>query len=73
MGKTLIAVLLIVVGLVGLLYGGFTYTREKKLVDIGPVQVTRQEHNRLPLSPMVGGVILIAGVWLLVSETKTRV
>jgi uncharacterized membrane protein YidH (DUF202 family) len=72
MGKTLIAVVLIAVGLVGLLYGGFTYTREKKLVDIGSVQVTRQEHNRIPLSPVVGGVIVVAGVWLLIAGTKTR-
>ena len=68
MGKNLIAVVLIVVGLVGLLYGGFTYTREKKVVDLGPVEVTTQEHERLPLSPIVGGLILISGVWLLASN-----
>jgi hypothetical protein len=67
MGKNLIAVLLIVVGLAGLLYGGFSYTREKKVVDLGPVEVTKQEHERLPLSPIVGGLILVSGVWLLAS------
>jgi hypothetical protein len=68
MGKNLIAVALIVLGLAGLLYGGFTYTREKKVVDLGSVEVTRQEHERLPISPIVGGLILISGVWLLVSN-----
>lgn len=68
MAKSLIAVLLIVGGLLGLLYGGFTYTREKKLVDIGSVQVTRQEHERVPVSPIIGVVVLISGVWLLVSS-----
>jgi hypothetical protein len=68
MGKNLIAVALIVLGLAGLLYGGFTYTREKKVVDLGPVEVTRQEHERLPISPIVGGLILLSGVWLLVSN-----
>ena len=67
MGKNLIAVLLIVVGLAGLLYGGFSYTREKKVVDLGPIEVTKQEHERLPLSPIVGGLILVSGVWLLAS------
>jgi hypothetical protein len=67
MGKNFIAVLLIAVGLVGLLYGGFSYTREKKVVDLGPVEVTKQEHERLPLSPIVGGLILVSGVWLLAS------
>jgi hypothetical protein len=67
MGKNLIGVLLIAVGLVGLLYGGFTYTREKKVVDLGSVQVTKQEHEKLPLSPILGGLILVSGVWLLAS------
>ena len=68
MGKNLVAVALIALGLVGLLYGGFTYTREKKVVDLGSVEVTRQEHERLPISPIVGGLVLISGVWLLVSN-----
>jgi hypothetical protein len=67
MAKNVVALLLIVVGLVGLLYGGLTFTRQKKVVDLGSVEVTRQEHQRLPLSPIVGGLILVSGVWLLVS------
>jgi hypothetical protein len=68
MGKNLIAVALIVLGLAGLLYGGFSYTREKKVVDLGSVEVTRQEHEKVPISPIVGGLVLISGVWLLVSN-----
>ena len=68
MGKNLIAIALIVLGLAGLMYGGFSYTREKKVVDLGPVEVTKQEHERLPISPIVGGLILLSGVWLLVSN-----
>lgn len=67
MARNLIAVLLIVVGLLGVLYGGFTYTREKKVVDIGSVQITRQEHQRVPVSPIIGVVVLVSGVWLLMS------
>jgi uncharacterized membrane protein YidH (DUF202 family) len=67
MTRNLIAVLLIVVGLLGVLYGGFTYTREKKVVDIGSVQITRQEHERVPVSPIIGIVVLVSGVFLLVS------
>ena len=64
-GRTILAVVLIFLGIVGLGYGGFTYTREKKVVDIGPVQVTRDQHERLPIPPLVGGVLVIAGVALL--------
>ena len=68
MGMNLLGLVLIVLGLAGVLYGGFTFTREKKVVDLGPVEVTKQEHERLPISPIVGGLILISGVWLLVSN-----
>ena len=67
MARNLIAILLIVVGLLGVLYGGFTYTRDKKVVDIGSVQITRQEHERVPISPIIGIVVLVSGVFLLVS------
>ena len=63
--KGIVAILLIVLGTIGLLYGGFTYTREKKIVDIGSVEITRQEHERVPLSPIVGGLLLVSGIWLL--------
>jgi len=67
MARNIIALSLIVVGLLGLLYGGFTYTRDKKVVDIGSVQITRQEHERVPISPIIGVVVLVSGVWLLIS------
>jgi uncharacterized membrane protein YidH (DUF202 family) len=67
MARNLIAILLIVVGLLGLLYGGFTYTRDKKVVDIGSVQITRQEHERVPISPIIGVVVLVSGVFLLMT------
>ena len=65
MVKNLIALLMIVIGLVGLLYGGFTYTRQKTVVDVGSVEITRQQHEKIPVSPIVGGLILVSGVWLL--------
>lgn len=67
MARNLIAIVLIVVGLLGVLYGGLTYTRDKKVVDIGSVQITRQEHERVPISPIIGIVVLVSGVFLLVS------
>ncbi|HEY7442918.1 MAG TPA: hypothetical protein VH701_10905 [Vicinamibacterales bacterium] len=65
-----IAVLLIVLGLVALAYGGITMTTRDKVVDLGPVEVTQEEKHRLPLPPVVGGVAVAAGIILLVAGAR---
>ena len=69
MSKTL-GVILIVLGLFGLAWGGFTYTTKEKVVDIGPIHATREETHSVPLPPIVGAVALIGGVVLLVAGRK---
>jgi len=59
---------LIVLGLVGLLYGGITWTHKDKVIDAGPIEVTADKHERLPLPPIVGGVLLVAGIALVVRK-----
>jgi hypothetical protein len=61
---------LIVVGVVALLWGGFSWTREKTVVDLGPVKATAEERETIPLPPVVGGVALVAGIVLLVLPRK---
>jgi hypothetical protein len=62
----ILAILLVAVGLVGLIYGGVTWTRREKVLDIGPVEVTRNQEKAVPVPPIVGGVCLVAGLVLLV-------
>jgi len=70
MNKTL-GVILIVLGLVGLIWGGFTYTTKEKVVDIGPIHATRDEQHNIPLPPIAGAAALIGGIVLLVAGKKT--
>jgi hypothetical protein len=60
-----IAVVLIALGLVGLIYGGVSWTRRESVADIGPVHVTREREKSLPVPPLAGGLCLVAGVVLL--------
>jgi TRAP-type C4-dicarboxylate transport system permease small subunit len=66
----LVAILLMVVGILGLGYGGFTYTKETHNADIGPLhlQVNEKEHVNIPL--WVGLGALVGGALLLVSSRK---
>jgi hypothetical protein len=62
--KTL-GIILIIVGIIAFAYQGITYTSRKKVVDIGPVQVTANKTNTIPLPPIVGGIALVGGIVLL--------
>ena len=63
-------VILIGLGLVGLAWGGFTYTTREKVVDIGPIHATREKTHNVPLPPIAGALALIGGVVLLVASKK---
>ena len=65
-----IAIVLIVLGVISLMYQGFTYTTHKKVLDVGPIQATKEEHHSVPLPPILGGIALIGGVVLLVFDRK---
>ena len=70
MNKTL-GVVLIVVGLVALAYGGFTYTTNEKVVDIGPIHATREKTHNIPLSPIAGGLALLGGIALVLTSKNS--
>jgi hypothetical protein len=65
--KTL-GIILIVLGLVGLAYGGFTYKTREKVIDIGPIQATQEKTHSVPLPPIVGALALIGGIVLVVRK-----
>jgi uncharacterized membrane protein YidH (DUF202 family) len=66
----LFAIILIAVGIVALVYQGFSYTSKEKIIDLGPIEVTREKTNTLPLPPIAGAVALVGGVALLVLGGK---
>jgi hypothetical protein len=65
-----IGIVLIVIGIVALIYGGFTYTTQKKVLDVGPIQATKSENHTVPLPPILGALALIGGVVLLVTDKR---
>ena len=69
MSKTL-GVILIALGLIGLIWGGINYTTRETVVDIGPIHATRDQQHSLPLPPVVGAIVLLAGVVLVFTGKK---
>lgn len=66
-----LGVILVVLGVLALVYQGFTYTTQKKMLDVGPIQATKQERHTVPLPPILGALALIGGVIILVSDRKS--
>lgn len=69
---TIIGVLLIVLGIIGFATGGLSFKHQKKDVDVGPIQISHQTQDTLPLSPLLSTVILIAGAGLVVIGAKSK-
>ena len=66
----IIGAVLVVLGLLALLYGGISYNRQRTVLDVGPCKATATEQKNIPLSPIVGGIVLLGGILLLVAPRK---
>jgi drug/metabolite transporter (DMT)-like permease len=58
----LAGIILIIVGVLALVYQGFSYTMTKKDAQIGPIAIQHDETHSVPLPPIVGGVCIVGGV-----------
>ena len=61
---------MIVLGGLVLAHHGFNYTRHEHVMDVGPMHVTTETQDRVPIPPILGGLALVGGVVLLVVGGK---
>ena len=66
----IIGIILIVVGVIALAYGGFSFKEHKKDIDIGPVQISHTEEHNVPLPPVLGGLAIASGIVLLIVGSR---
>jgi uncharacterized membrane protein len=70
-GLSVVGIVLIALAVVSFAYQGITYTTHKKVIDLGPIQATTEQHKTIPLPPLFGGLALIGGIVLLVAGNKS--
>jgi hypothetical protein len=63
--RTVVATILIVLGIMALVYQGISYKNRQEALDLGPLEVTTQSSRTLPMPPIVGALALISGLVLL--------
>lgn len=68
----ILGIILIIVGIVALAYGGFAhYTTTENVAKLGPLEVNAEKEHKLPLGPIVGGICLVGGIVLVVSGRQS--
>jgi len=63
-------IVLIVIGIVGFAMGGFSFTRDRTVADIGPIEIQAEERESFPIPPIAAGAALVAGLVLVVMGSK---
>ncbi|MGE5232200.1 MAG: DUF3185 domain-containing protein [Deltaproteobacteria bacterium] len=67
---TVIGALLILAGVIGFSVGGISFSTRDKVAEVGPIQVTTEHQRSVPLSPVLGGLAIAAGVVLIVASSR---
>ncbi|MBC7850029.1 MAG: hypothetical protein H7Y31_09835 [Chitinophagaceae bacterium] len=62
--------ILIVAGILMLVFRNISFTKEEKVVDLGPVEINKKEKKTLDWPNYAGGIAVVAGVVLLVTSKR---
>jgi CheY-specific phosphatase CheX len=68
----IVGAVMVVLGLAGLIQGGFSYTKDKTAVELGPIKLNVQQDERVNVSPWVSIGLTAVGAVLLVGALTRR-
>jgi uncharacterized membrane protein YdcZ (DUF606 family) len=69
-GIRMLAVALIVAGALGLVYGGFSYTKETEVAKVGPIELNVKETRSVNVPMWAGIGLIVAGAVLLIAGRR---
>lgn len=65
-----IGLILMVLGIIMLIWTGFSYTKKEKVIDAGPIQVSADKEKNVNWPPYLGGILLIGGIVVVATAKK---
>ena len=65
-----LGIILIVVGILMMIFRGVSFTREKEIVDVGPIEINKKEKDSVGWPLYAGAIATVAGVVILVASRK---
>ncbi|MEY2556207.1 MAG: hypothetical protein QOF93_1351 [Verrucomicrobiota bacterium] len=66
----IIGIILIIVGIIGFAYGGFSWREEKKDAQLGPLEIKHTEGHGISFPPLMSGICLVGGILLVVVGSR---
>lgn len=66
-----IGVSLVVLGILGLVLGGFFVTKEETKAEVGPIKVKVEDRDHVTIPPWLGFVGIVAGVALIALDRRS--
>jgi hypothetical protein len=68
--KKVLGSVLLIVGVVMMIWTGFSFTRQERVVDAGPVHISADKQHTVNWPPYAGGILAIVGIVILVMASK---
>jgi hypothetical protein len=69
---SLAGLVLIILGVLGVAYHGLAYTKQDKVVDVGPIHATKDTKETIAVAPILSGLALIGGMALMVAGSRSK-
>ncbi len=67
-----IGIVLIIIGIVMMVFRSINFTQEKKVADVGPIEINKQENHTVNWPLYAGIVVAVAGVVVLLASNKNK-
>lgn len=61
---TIIGIILIVLGVLGFIFKGITYTEKEEVADLGPIELQSEEQETIPIPEILSGIAVVGGIVL---------
>jgi uncharacterized membrane protein YidH (DUF202 family) len=66
----IVGLVLIVLGVVGLALGGFSFTQKEKVLDAGPIEATADDKETVAIPPLLSVLAIVGGVVLVAASAR---
>ena len=67
-----LGIVLVVIGMLMMVWTGFNFVTRERVVDVGPVHISANKNNPVEWSPIIGAIILVAGVVVVVTNKNKK-